>query len=67
MERIDQIVQVETKLSQLLRAPIAAQLCEDFGEWLEQQGFQLDAERAVSGPNRDWAELARDFITSRAE
>jgi hypothetical protein len=61
------MVYVKTTIRERVSAPIAEQLCSDFLEWLDQQGFAVEQK---SGPGRsvderDFEELARDFTAVR--
>lgn len=62
-------IEVRTVVRERVSAPIAEQLCGDFLEWLDQQGFAVEQK---SGPGRsvderDFEELARDFVVARVK
>lgn len=59
-------ITVTAKLSEPVLAPIAKQLCEDFAEWLDEQGFHISpAAEYRRTDERSYAELARDFVKTR--
>jgi hypothetical protein len=62
-------VEVKTTLVEKVSTPIAQQLCEDFGEWLDTQGLMVVINPARAGKREDergYAELAADFIEEYA-
>lgn len=56
-------IQVKAVLVQHVDVPVAARLCEDFLDWLDNQGFKLVYESGLAVKDeRDHEELAGDFL-----
>lgn len=53
---------VKTTMVEEVSVPIAQQLCADFADWLDRQGFTIDTKPGRAIDDRDHEELARDFL-----
>lgn len=62
-------IEVRTVVRERVTAPIAEQLCRDFLEWVDQQGFAVEQSPGPGRPidTRDFQELARDFVAWRVQ
>lgn len=54
----DPIIEVKVLQTQLVRTPVVAKIAEEFAEWLEKQGFNIDHQ---AHDPRSYEELAKDF------
>lgn len=59
-------ITIKVMIEETIPAPVAAKLCEEFGEWLESQGLEITVRAGNVIDDRGYDDLARDFVEARS-